>query len=411
LIKPQEHQIFVFKFTPKEETHLYEKCEIKLNEMNKHILELLLISTAEIARVEISNNGFLYFKPTCKGNATRRDYEIVNKTRMPINFEWKLPYEAKNLFTPLELTGSLKPYENKLTPWLFTPKKFEKYNIKARLITWIADNRNKSEVYNLRLLGSCTTGGLQALEIYKDFGSVVVGGSATSEIVLINNNDCALDYDFIVKQTVDDNSANKYQNDPCILELEETSGNIEARSKKIIPCRIRPARVISYQFLIEYKIIYPNDEDKIDSPYEVLCQMTANGVFPKIRVTDIKAIGSASNLSKDYLWRLFAVDSLNSTLSCEPNAEELIYSIATRQEANRRIPNKPKVMLDFNFNAAPTGSPDTEIALFLENNGVVTTEWSIQFPRDLQIELEYWADSGEYDEDDLEQVCLLFNLK
>lgn len=51
-----------------------------------------------------------------------------------------------------------------------------------------------------------------------------------------------------------------------------------------------------------------------------------------------------------------------------------------------------------------SGSPDTEIALFLENNGVVTTEWSIQFPRDLQIELEYWADSGEYDEDDLEQV-------
>ena len=107
--------------------------------------------------------------------------------------------------------------------------------------------------------------------------------------------------------------------------------------------------------------------------------MTANGVFPKIRVTDIKAIGSASNLSKDYLWRLFAVDSLNSTLSCEPNAEELIYSIATRQEANRRIPNKPKVMLDFNFNAAPTGSPDTEIALFLENNGVVTTECPFNF--------------------------------
>ena len=324
--------------------------------MNKHILELLLISTAEIARVEVSNNGFLYFKPTCKANATRRDYEIINKTRMPINYEWKLPYEAKNLFTPFEFTGKLKPYESKLVPWLFTPKKFEKYNIKSRLIAWIGDNRNKSEVYNIRLLGSCTTGGLQALEVYKDFGSVVVGGSASSEIVLINNNDCALDYDLQVNQTVDENSANKYKDDPCILELEETHGSIEARSKKIIPCRIRPARVINYQFTVEYKIIYPNDDEKVESQYEVLCQLIANGVFPKIRVTDIKALGSASNLSKDYLWRLFAVDSLNSTMSCEPNAEELIYSIATRQEANRRIPNKPKVMLDFNFNAAPAGN-------------------------------------------------------
>jgi hypothetical protein len=406
MIKPNEHQILVFKFTPKEETHLYEKCDIKLNEMDKHLLELLLISTAELARLELSNNGFLYFKPTCKGNITRRDYEIVNKTRMSINFEWKMPYESKGLFTPLELTGSLKPYERKQTPWIFTPRKFEKYNIKARLLSWIGDNRSKSQSYNLRLLGSCTTGGLQANENYKDFGSVVVGDSATSDIILINNNDCALDFELYVNQTVDENSANKYKDDPCILELDALAGSIEARSKKIIPCRIRPARVINYQFTVEYKIIYPNESDspRVESQHEVLCQMIANGVFPKIAVTDIKAIGSASNLSKDYLWRLFSIDTLNSTMNCEPNAEELIYSIATRQDANRRITNQPKVIVDFNFNAAPVNSPDTEIALFLENNGVVTTEWSILFPRDLQIELEYWAETGEYDEEELEEV-------
>ena len=375
--------------------------------MNKHLLELLLISTAEIARVELTNNGFLYFKPTCKRNITKREYEIVNKTRMQINFEWKMPYEARDLFTPLELTGTLLPYEHKQTQWLFTPKKFEKYNIKARLLAWIGEDRCKSQIYNLRLLGSCTTGGLQALEVYKDFGSVVVGGSASSEIILINNNDCALDFELYVTQTVDENSANKYKDDPCIIELEAYDGNIEARSRKILPCRIRPARVINYQFIIEYKIVYPNDDEADMSSKEVLCQLIANGVYPKIHVTDIKAIGSASNLSKDYLWRLFSIDSLNSSMNCEPNAEELIYSIATRQEANRRITNQPKVIVDFHFNAAPVNSPDTEIVIFLENNGVVTTEWSILFPRDLQIELEYWAETGDFDEEELEEVSKL----
>lgn len=294
-------------------------------------------------------------------------------------------------------------------------------------MTWVGENRSKSQSYNLRLLGTCLTGTLQAQESYKDIGSIVVGSSETFEISLMNSNDCALDYELYVKQTVDENSANKYREDPCILELSEIKGSIEARSKKAISCRVRPARVISYQFTIEYKIIYPNEIEPSDSILtqrsepestdgakttqgDILCYLIANGVYPKLSVTDIKAIGSASNLSKDYLWRLFSIDTLNSSMNCEPNAEELIYSIATRQDANRRIINKPKVMLDFNFNAAPVHSPDTEIALFIENTGVVPTEWSILFPKDLQIELEYWSQSGNYDEEELEEVSFT-NLK
>ena len=286
----------------------------------------------------------------------------------------------------------------------FTPQKFEKYNIKVRLLAWIGDNRNKSTVYNLRLLGSCSNGAIQAADIYKDFGSIVVGSSLSSEVVLVNNNDCALDYELFVKQSVNENSAN-FKHDKCILELEETSGSIEARSRKVIRCRVRPIRVIQYQFTVEYKIIYPNsEEDTSRSKNELLCNIIANGVYPKLSVVDVKAVGSASNLSKDYLWRLFSLDTLNSSMNCEPDAGELMYSIATRQDVNRRIVNQPKVMLDFNFNAAPLGSADTEIALFLENTGVVPSEWSMLFPKDLQIELEYWSQNGSFTDEELQEV-------
>jgi hypothetical protein len=63
-------------------------------------------------------------------------------------------------------------------------------------------------------------------------------------------------------------------------------------------------------------------------------------------------------------------------MSCEPNADELIYSIATRQLANRRAGNQlVKPMVEMNFSAAPLNSNETQIILFIENIGLVPTDW------------------------------------
>jgi hypothetical protein len=60
----------------------------------------------------------------------------------------------------------------------------------------------------------------------------------------------------------------------------------------------------------------------------------------------------------------------------EPNPDELIYSIATRQEANRRIATQhSKPFIEMNFSAAPLKSPDTQIIFFVENVGLVPADW------------------------------------
>lgn len=67
---------------------------------------------------------------------------------------------------------------------------------------------------------------------------------------------------------------------------------------------------------------------------------------------------------------------LNNSMSCEPNSEELIYSIATRQETNRRAINKSdRPIIDLNFIPAPLNSIETEIVLFIKNIGSVPTDW------------------------------------
>lgn len=400
LIKPNEHQIFLFKFSPKQDFHV-EKCHIKLNDSDSHIFDVLLFANTDSPRIHLPNDGIIYFKPTCKGNTTYQTYDLANDTRMSIYYEWKLPLECKDLFDVKKLNGFLQPYEKIETIWKFTPKILDKFNMKVRLVVSIGD---KIKSLNVRLIGSCTNGTLGVTESYKDLGNVVVGSSETSEITLINNNSCSLDYELFIIQTVDSDSANAYKHDPCIIELEDVKGFLEARSRKTIRFRIRPIRVIGYQFSLNYKIIYPNDLDTQNSPIEHLCYLSANGVYPKLSIIDVKASGSSSNLSKDYLWKLFSIDSLNSSMNCEPNADELMYSISTRQDVHRRIINKPRVILDFNFNAAPINSFDSEIVLFVKNTGLVPTNWHLLFPKDLQIELEYWSQNGLFDEEELNEM-------
>jgi hypothetical protein len=178
----------------------------------------------------------------------------------------------------------------------------------------------------LRIIGSCTNGSLQALELYKDFGSVVVGGSVTTEITVVNNNDCRLNYELFVKQSVDESVANRFVDAICVLEIESPIGHVEARSRRQVRVRLRPIRLINYQFVVEYRIVYENEAERDQSEFlktsevntisnesprnqkEVLCYMTANGVYPKLNITDIKGLGSVSSLNKDYLWKLLSIN-------------------------------------------------------------------------------------------------------
>ncbi len=289
------------------------------------MLELPLVGAGLVPEIHLDKNGVLYFPPTCKSNTSIQTYEIVNMTRSRIYFDWKIPFDSKNLFSFDETESYLEPYEKKTCLWKFSPEKIDKYNHKVSLVAWIDRNRQIPRVYSLRLIGSCTNGSLQALEMYKDFGSVIVGSSVTNEITIVNNNDCSLDFELFVKQSTEENLSNRFLDQICILELEERKGHVEARSRCQIRCRLRPIRLISYQFTIEYKILYENEErpqsvkstkdlsnteNQKDSPRnqrEILCYMTANGVYPKINITDIKGFGSAASLNKDYLWKLLSI--------------------------------------------------------------------------------------------------------
>ena len=114
MVKKNEHQIFTFKFTPKIDSYVVEKFEIVLNYMDKHVLEIGAVGGGVSPLASLENNGILYFPPTCKNNNTFQSYEVTNLTRSPLNYEWKIPFEARNLFSVEEPKSILLPYEKKV---------------------------------------------------------------------------------------------------------------------------------------------------------------------------------------------------------------------------------------------------------------------------------------------------------
>jgi hypothetical protein len=59
--------------------------------------------------------------------------------------------------------------------------------------------------------------------------------------------------------------------------------------------------------------------------------------------------------------------------------DELIYTIKTRQSFNRRHVNKSNQIVDMNLNPATVNSVETEIVVFIENDGLVATDWYLEF--------------------------------
>ena len=120
LIKKSEHQIVLFKFVPKSDTYIIEKCLMTLNYMpGRHQLEVGVIGAGLLPYVHLENNGVLYFAPTCKYKESFQYYELTNQTRSVIGYEWKIPYESKDLFSVDSVKFVLQPYEKKVNQLFF----------------------------------------------------------------------------------------------------------------------------------------------------------------------------------------------------------------------------------------------------------------------------------------------------
>ncbi|XP_069838637.1 cilia- and flagella-associated protein 65 isoform X2 [Dendropsophus ebraccatus] len=414
-VDPGSHQVLLVRTSPSDSGLLKHTVPLQLNYSPDYTQEIVLFCRAEAPQLSLETEGKLYFMPTCVGNLSECSYSIKNVSRIPVHFEWRIEQEHEQCVSVHPRSGIIRPNEILAQKWSFVPQEEKKYFVKATVLSWMADEspeHSQKKRYILRINGEGCKGWLSTEQETVDLGNVLVGSFQSYNLLLSNEGDCTLEYTLSAKQEVSGPcDPDDVINDPVALEFEQEKGRLPARTKLRIRVTARPARRVSYTWIISYRILSPRALNPADGVSEerFLSTVMAQGVYPTFSVVDACAVGSAGAFSKIQIWKLFSLERLNSCLQSDPTPGELIYRVPTRHSIRRCPSVNTPVLLDFNFGAAPVGTEPFTTLLLLENKGVLPVSWDFLFPADQQIELEFWAETWEFDPSEIHQMRIQDN--
>nr|XP_056708024.1 cilia- and flagella-associated protein 65 [Euleptes europaea] len=413
-IAPGAHQIFFLSTCPQETSVLQHSLSLHLNFSPSFTKEIILQSSAEPLVLLLEGDGSLYFKPTCVGLSSSHTFTIKNSTRLPMFFRWKIQQSDKKFLSVQPAEGTILPNEALAQTWTFTPREETKYLLRAWVTAWrdqetLGDKSPESVRYPLRVIGEGALATITALEEQVDVGSILVGRTQSCELVLLNNGACSLKYILSVEQTITGPcDPEEFANDPLAITLDHYRGTIPARGKILLQAVLSLVHRLHYTWTVFYALSTVKAMEPLVEKQPV-CRVTATGIYPSICVTDVCGTGSARGINKLHLWRLFSLETLNRYLERDPTSQELTFRVPTRHSTQRIPTVYTPVMLDFNFGAAPVGSEPSTVVLMLQNSGAMPVNWAFLFPSDQKIDVEYWAESAEFDPNELQQMRIQDN--
>ncbi|KAM3608146.1 uncharacterized protein V6R79_020059 [Siganus canaliculatus] len=400
-IHPGCHQILTIRTTPSEDSPKQGfTVPLQLN-ADQHTKELRVFSVVEKPCLSLEGEGSLYFHPAAVGSKTQRPHSIRNLCRLPLRFQWSIPESDQGLICVEPDAGELHPNESLVQMWSFSPLAEKSYSLTSTLTYWPihAPGSDRSQL-TLRLLGVACKGFIKAEKAVLDVGDILVGSCRSIEIPLLNNSLCPVSCSFSVQQRLlHDDPAFDPNTLPNALLLDCEKGTITSQSTMLLRSTVRPHIRAQYLWTISYQTL--TDSGSVSSTPQTLCEVQARGVFPTLKVIDVCGGGCADKLGKLHLWEMFSLDRLNEDLLCSPSPAELTYKTPTRHSLRSCFSVFTKTMVDFNFGAATLHSDATSFMLMFHNPGSILVDWAFLFPEDQQIELEYWAETGEFSTSDL----------
>ncbi|CAJ1071355.1 cilia- and flagella-associated protein 65 isoform X4 [Xyrichtys novacula] len=401
LIQPWNHQILTVRATPTGDSPQQEtRLHLQLN-ASEHTKDLVVVRVVEKICLSQEGDGSLHFQPTAVGSQTQRSHSIWNLSRLPLCFRWSVPEPEQELICVEPDAGELQPNERSVQTWSFRPLEERSHTLKPTLIFWPKQTPESRSQLTLRAAGAGAKGFIKAEKEVLDVGEILIGSCRSVEVPLVNISPCPVSFHLCVEQTLlDEDSTHGLHKVPRDLKLDRERGTIASHSTMPIRLTVRPHGPVQYQWIISYQTL--NARGHVLSPPTAVCRVTAQGVFPTLKVTDVCGRGSAERLSRVHLWKLFSLDRFNEYLTSSPVG--LRYRTPKRLSARSSPPIVTMKMLDFNFSAAPLHSDPSTFMLMFHNPGPLPVDWSFLFPEDQQMELDYWAETGEFSSTELYQM-------
>ena len=73
-----------------------------------------MIGSAEAPEVLLDNQAVMYFKQTCVGTSSQRQYAVKNISRIPLRFEWKMNHADRQVLSVEPASGVIQPTESQV---------------------------------------------------------------------------------------------------------------------------------------------------------------------------------------------------------------------------------------------------------------------------------------------------------
>ncbi|TPX66179.1 hypothetical protein SpCBS45565_g04639 [Spizellomyces sp. 'palustris'] len=451
LLKKNESRLLVFRFSPSEQ-RVYEqalKCSFNSSAANSYDLQMR--GVGYFPHLTFGTQNTLCFKPTCIGAVAKRTFPARNTSRITVNFEWRIPQQYSSIISIEPMSGKLAPNSAMDLVCTFAPNVARNWVIKLPCYyhhelrepgvdydhQWSPDFSRRRTTFSV--VGQGTHGKILAQPEILDLNAVLVHSLVEREMILHNPTECDVVYHLELtrqrKSKTDtdegkesDEIGTEEEGGPVPnsvndsgLEIVQKSKILPARSHQALRVRVRLSEQVPYRYRVYYTLEPQSLHSSpsllslaTESQREHLCDVIAVGVHPLIQVTDIRCEG----FSKSLLWQLFSLHRFNNLLSAvdTPQISSQVHednSFPTDSKSEYSTPDqKPDsniLSTDFDFGATPVGCQPTVYHLSLRNSGVVPVEWVFYFPNDLEIEIEHWADPGDYTDEQLHHNLIIDN--
>ncbi|KAI9141425.1 hypothetical protein BKA69DRAFT_1166792 [Paraphysoderma sedebokerense] len=403
-LAPNQSQLFVLRFSPTE-SKLYEwplKC--LFNNSLSNIYEILMRGVGSLPSLSIEDENRLFLKPTCADSYVSRKFRIRNNSSIHSYFKWKIPEQFADFIQIEPAQCALPPNSLMELDCVFKPQSVRKwiFKIPCFFSHTLHDLSSTGQKITLTVIAESVSGQLTMEPENLNLGTLLVNRSHEfSDLTLLNQSDCDIHYKISVWKCMDDAGEIMLDsNDEVELKILEPASTVSARSQQNVRFHVELKSSAPYKFKLKYQIQAQQnlhsglpEESTQQSSWTQLCDITTLGVYPCIQITDIKESG----VTKSLLWESFSLSRLNEGLRNLYSRDEMVSS--SESESYRTV--------NFEFATKPVGSDPAVLLLNLTNTGVVPVEWSLLFPRDLQVEVEQWAESGDCTNEQLNESLIL----
>ncbi|KAH6577222.1 hypothetical protein BASA60_004157 [Batrachochytrium salamandrivorans] len=412
-----DSRLILFRFSPNEQREYFQELKCYFNSSLNNSYDLQMHGIGHYPKISFDGNGTLCFKPTCIGATSLCHFTIRNTSRIAVNFRWHIPRQYSSVVSIEPLIGVLNPNSSTELTCTFSPNSCSNFEIMLPCYyshqildetTLISRKRASFFIKGCGIVGTLVS----KLQVV-DLETILVDTIVEKEIVIFNPSECDVFYALEIyckTQSTSDKGELKSE-DKLIensikmgseLEIMQTAKCIPAKSNQALKIKACVHNQTQYEFSVYYHIdAHAISKDKglvINNPLHSLnttprhhlCNIVATGVYPVVQATYIQ---SKEKQNFDHL--AYTSKTLDDNLS-------LVDISQLRFNASEND-------IVFDFGATSVGCKPTVLNLSLTNSGVVPVDWMFHFPNDLEVEIEQWADPGNYTEEQLHQNLILDN--